>query len=283
MRTQKGRGIITLGDTRKAGGIHYEIMSRCYNPNRIIYPKYGGRGIGVCEEWHDRETFKKWLYEQGFNGTQRLERIDATKDYSPENCRLGTRYKKKEKKPKVKKAKAKREKKRQYRIKTEDNPVYSIYNSMRNRCENPNNNKYKNYGARGIKVCDEWRGENGVYNFTMWAINHGWQKGLSIDRIDNDGDYSPDNCRFTDRYAQANNKRNSIKHNYYNKQLTLGQIAYLEGVDTKELSEMVNQQKKTVGESIAQLKGREDDLFFVGMIDDSLGETAKESSTPSCD
>lgn len=266
-----------MASTSKISGIHYEMMARCYNPKKIMYPKYGGRGIKVCEEWHDRDTFRKWALEQGFDGTQRLQRIDGTKDYCPENCVFSTKYKKKPPKPpKEKKQKKTHEKKKKYAIKVKDNPVYTTYLKMRSRCENPSNEKYKYYGARGISVCDEWKGEDGVYNFTMWAMNNGWSKGLTIDRIDNDGDYSPDNCRFADSYAQANNKRNSIKHNYYNKQLTLGQIAYLEGIDTKELSEMVNQQKKTVGESIAQLKGRDGDTFYISMIDG----TSTEDGTP---
>ena len=260
-----------MGDTKKIGGIHYEIMARCYNPSRIMYPKYGGRGIRVCEEWHDRENFRKWALEQGFDGTQRLERIDSSKDYCPENCRFGTTYKKKEKvkkEKKVKKAKTKPyEKKKKYAIRIKDNPLYTTYRKMLNRCQDPRDTHYKYYGGRGISVCDEWLGEEGAYNFTMWAMNNGWAKGLSIDRIDSDGDYTPDNCRWTDAYTQANNKRNSPRFNYYNRQMTLGQVAYLEDVDTKRLSELVRIEKKTLGESIAQLKGREDDTFFINMID----------------
>lgn len=261
-----------MADSQKIGGIHHDIMSRCYNPNKIMYPKYGGRGIGVCEEWHDREVFRKWMIDQGFDGTQRLERIDGSKDYCPENCRIGIKYKKKEKPPKKEKkpATTKHEKKKKYAIKVKDNPLYFTYIKMRSRCENEKDNRYYLYGARGISVCDEWKGEEGCYNFTMWAINNGWSKGLSIDRIDCNGDYSPQNCRIANACEQANNRRTSPKYNYYGKKLNIGQIAYFEGVDVWDLKTEVQFHGLSVGESIAKIKGRTNDAFLIGMIDGTI-------------
>lgn len=86
---------------------------------------------------------------------------------------------------------------------------------MKKRCYQPSSNCYKNYGGRGIKVCDEWLGKDGQTRFREWALANGYRKGLTIDRIDNDGDYSPKNCRWatiqTQAYNRSTNSRITIK------------------------------------------------------------------------
>lgn len=74
--------------------------------------------------------------------------------------------------------------------------IYSIYHNMKDRCLNPNCHAYKNYGGRGIQICDEWLGENGFNNFYQWSIKNNYQEGLSIDRENIDGNYEPNNCRW---------------------------------------------------------------------------------------
>lgn len=83
--------------------------------------------------------------------------------------------------------------------------LHRIWQDMKTRCYNPKHESYKNYGGRGITVCEEWRKD--FTAFYLWAIEHGYDKSLSIDRINNDGNYEPNNCRWATTKEQAKNKR----------------------------------------------------------------------------
>lgn len=87
--------------------------------------------------------------------------------------------------------------------------IYMIYRDIKARCFNPNKRMYKHYGGRGITVCDEWLGKNGFSNFMEWAFNNGYGDTLEIDRIDVNGDYTPQNCRWSNKSTQCANKRSS--------------------------------------------------------------------------
>ena len=80
----------------------------------------------------------------------------------------------------------------------------NIYKLMKYRCTQPKYDKYQYYGERGISVCPEWA--DSFDTFREWALCHGYEEGLTLDRIDNDGNYEPDNCRWVTRKEQSNNK-----------------------------------------------------------------------------
>lgn len=82
--------------------------------------------------------------------------------------------------------------------------LYRIWCHMKARCDQPNNNRYYRYGARGIKVCDEWH--DSFEAFERWALSHGYADALSIERIDNDKGYSPENCKWIPLAEQSKNR-----------------------------------------------------------------------------
>lgn len=110
--------------------------------------------------------------------------------------------------------------------------LYQIWSCMRTRCHNKNDGHYPDYGGRGITICDEWKD---YQQFHDWAIRNGYKDGLSIDRIDVDGNYEPNNCRWATIFQQNINKRNSIKALYQGNKLPLVIISQLTGIKYQTL------------------------------------------------
>ena len=111
--------------------------------------------------------------------------------------------------------------------------IYSIWDNMIQRCTNPNRNEFVNYGGRGIKICDEWR--QSFRAFYEWAIDNGYDDNLSLDRIDVDGNYCPQNCRWITVAEQGANKRNCVLIEINGKTQTMSQWARECGVSSSTI------------------------------------------------
>lgn len=112
-----------------------------------------------------------------------------------------------------------------------------IWSSMRERCYYDKHPYYSTYGGRGIQVCEEWKD---YLTFAKWAFRNGYEPSLTIDRIDNDKGYCPDNCRWVDMKAQQNNKRSNRIIEYNGKLFTLTQLSELTGIKKTTLKERLN-------------------------------------------
>ena len=117
--------------------------------------------------------------------------------------------------------------------------LYRIWSEMKSRCCSKTCKGYKNYGLRGISICDEWLGENGFENFYNWSMRNGYSDELTIDRINNDGNYEPSNCRWTDYEMQANNKRNNTILTLNGVSHTLAEWSRITGIRSGTISRRV--------------------------------------------
>lgn len=110
--------------------------------------------------------------------------------------------------------------------------LYRIWRGMRERCNTPSCSTYKNYGARGITVCDEW---NNYETFKKWALKNGYNDKLTIDRVNVNGNYEPSNCQWTTYKRQANNTRNNRILTAFGRTMTMTQWAEEVGIKASTL------------------------------------------------
>ena len=118
--------------------------------------------------------------------------------------------------------------------------LYNAWVNMRSRCFCKGNSSYKNYGARGISVCDEWK--DYYEPFKEWAMSHGYDPAAkrgdcTLDRIDPNGDYCPENCRWVDMLVQGNNKRNNVHITMNGKIMTLSEASKEYGISDSTIRE----------------------------------------------
>jgi hypothetical protein len=120
------------------------------------------------------------------------------------------------------------------------------FKSMKGRCYDQRNRNYQNYGGRGIRICDEWLKD--IETFIRWALESGYEKGKSIDRIDVDGNYEPSNCRWSTSAEQARDTRRNVYIKYNDEIYTVTDLAQKIGIDIKLLSPLAKKGIELRGE-----------------------------------
>ena len=104
----------------------------------------------------------------------------------------------------------------------------SVWLKMIERCLNPFSKNYKDYGGRGITVCEEWKEDRSA--FIQWALDNGYKFFTSLDRIDNNKGYCPDNCRWVDKKTQNRNRRNNVYIEFRGERMCMGELAERAGL-----------------------------------------------------
>lgn len=144
-------------------------------------------------------------------------------------------------------------------VRQNDKHLYAVWNGIKQRCSNENNKSYCNYGGRGIRVCEEWA--NRYECFYEWAINNGYERGMQIDRIDNNGNYEPSNCRFVNREIQANNKRNVRLYTIDGETKSLPQWCRQYGQDYSTVGQRVRVLGWNIKDALITPKNQKPDAF----------------------
>ena len=127
--------------------------------------------------------------------------------------------------------------------------IYKIWDMMRQRCNNPNDTAYAYYGGRNIKVCKEW---DDFLVFYDWSVKNGYDDKLTIDRIDNNGNYEPSNCQWATLLEQANNKRNNFLITYLGKTQTVPQWARETGIGKDTIYRRLKRYGWDAGKALTQ-------------------------------
>lgn len=127
-------------------------------------------------------------------------------------------------------------------------PIYKLRRDIIVRCENKNSKAYKNYGGRGILICKEWRDSFEI--FYKWCIENGWQKGLQIDRINNNGNYEPNNCRFVTAKENCRNRRSDIMLTYKGDRKTMAQWCELFNLEIRTVWARIFNSNWTVSDAL---------------------------------
>lgn len=153
--------------------------------------------------------------------------------------------------------------------------IRDIFYGMKQRCYNPNCRLYHRYGGRGIKICDEWL--NSIDSFVEWSIANNYSDELTIDRINNDGDYSPDNCRWATWKQQENNKSQNVFIEFMGQRKTMMEWCEYFGVDWITFYERYHERGYTFEQAMFMPKQRiPQRLYTINGVTKNLFQWCKE-------
>lgn len=132
--------------------------------------------------------------------------------------------------------------------------IYQIYQGMKQRCYNPNNDAFSHYGGRGISICPEWLGENGVQNFISWSLDNGYEENLTIDRKNNGGNYEPSNCHWVTQSYNASKGMTDFPF-FEQKPLTsagdvIRKVLLCKNITNKQLAEKLGVQQQSLSNKL---------------------------------
>lgn len=184
--------------------------------NDLTGKKFGKlQVVGV----HDTGSRKTYYVCQCDCGNVKVVRADALTSGATKSCGC------------IKKKQDKTNLTANHRHKMSGTRLYNIWVGLKKRCNNPNDPRYDRYGGRGISVCEEW--DKSFQSFYDWAISNGYSDDLTIDRIDNDGNYEPTNCKWSTNKEQCNNRVTNINIKIGNTTKTLTEWCEIFNVDIK--------------------------------------------------
>lgn len=179
------------------------IKMYCYNEKHKSYCNVGANGIKVCDRW--LESFDNFIKDVGSRPSKEMVfvRKDLTKDYGPDNFQWITNHECR---------------KRNCQHGMVLTPEYTAWRQMKQRCYNIKDKAYKYYGARGISVCEKWKND-----FKEFCKDMGLKPNpeYQIERIDNNGNYEPSNCKWATRKEECRNRRSNVILEFNNQKKTL--------------------------------------------------------------